>query len=66
MSDYIPSDLLRFALMHELQERVVEHGICPKCHKKSLQSKYIGGEMEWFQCSICLNVYALPERRLVG
>jgi hypothetical protein len=62
----ILSDWLKFATMHPLQERVVESGVCPKCHTKTLASKHVGGEIEWFQCSTCLNVYGLPERRLVG
>lgn len=59
-------DWFKTAVMHNLQEQVIERGICSKCHIKTLQPKYIGGELEWFQCSRCLTVYALPERRLTG
>src|SRR5688500_9955042 len=62
----LPRDWLKTAVMHRLQEQVVEQGICSKCHTKTLQSKHIGGELEWFLCSDCLTVFALPERRLVG
>ena len=60
------ADLLKFAVMHPLQERVIERGICSKCHTKTLQSKHVAAEMEWFQCSGCNTVYCLPERRLIG
>lgn len=60
------NDWLKFATMNPLQARCTELGVCPKCHTKTLVSKYIGGELEFFQCSTCLVVYTLPERKLTG
>lgn len=56
-----------FRVMTPLQSQVAELGVCPKCHSKTLVEKHNDGEfIKWDQCSMCLNVYAAPPRRLVG
>lgn len=55
--DWKISDLLKTAVMHPLQERVVGLGLCPKCHTKTLAAKYAAEEMQFNQCSRCGTVY---------
>ena len=60
------SEWIEAATLRPLAERCAEIGVCHKCHTKTLVSKHIGGEIEWLQCSTCLRIVGLPERRLVG
>lgn len=57
--------LFEFATMTPLQEQVVEHGVCPKCHTKTLVCKSMDTEAAWDQCTTCNTVYCVPARRLI-
>jgi hypothetical protein len=48
--------------INPLQERVLVHDICPKCHTKTLSEPKttIGLGRVWRQCSTCLSVW-FPE-----
>lgn len=54
------SDLIKTALMHQLQERVAGLGICPRCHSKTLWTAHEALDMSFEQCEKCLTVYVLP------
>lgn len=60
------ANLFTFMTITPLQEKAMLLGICPKCHKKTLKSKHMAAEIDWHQCSVCLSVFAMPERRLIG
>lgn len=53
-------DLFRLAAMSKLQETVVELGVCPKCHSKTLEEKHADEHFRACQCSDCLHVWMLP------
>ena len=50
-------DFLKFKTMHQLEARVVNNGVCPKCHRKTLIEKSDALDMLWWQCSRCNGVY---------
>lgn len=54
------SDLIKSGLMTKLQQQVVEAGVCPKCHKRTLRLRHEAVGMEFEQCEKCLRVYVLP------
>lgn len=51
------SDLIKTAIMHPLQERVVGLGVCPKCHVKALRPVHEAEGVQFNQCRSCLTVY---------
>ena len=54
------SDRFKLALMTQLQQRVAEMGVCPKCHAKTLRLRHETLGMEFEQCDKCLTVFVLP------
>lgn len=59
MTDWNITELLKTAVMHPLQERVVGLGVCPKCHTKTLEPKHEAEGMQFNQCHQCLTVYVV-------
>jgi hypothetical protein len=55
------SDLIKTSVMHQLQERVVGLGLCPKCHTKTLRPVHEAEGMQFNQCSRCLTVYVVED-----
>jgi ribosomal protein L37AE/L43A len=52
-------DFIKFAIMKPLQQQVVERGVCPKCHKKTLRHVHTCEHFSSWQCTKCLHVYML-------
>lgn len=50
-------DFFKFKTMHQLEERVVNNGVCPKCHRKTLIEKVAALDMVWWQCWQCNVIY---------
>lgn len=62
MAEWKISDLIKTALMHPLQERVVGLGICPKCHDKKLRAVHEADGMQFSQCGGCNRVYVTESK----
>jgi hypothetical protein len=43
--------------MHPLQERVVQNGVCPGCHTKTLRQCVNGNGYRWQVCDTCNHAY---------
>ncbi len=57
-------DWLKPAVMSPLAMRVRRLGICPSCHKKTLERKYSGQYYLADQCSQCGHVFMGPHEYL--
>lgn len=42
-----------------LEKRVIELGVCPRCHKRSLATERKASGLEWSFCSDCARAYVL-------
>lgn len=51
------AEMFKFAIMSPLAMRVKQLGVCPNCHKKTLEGKYNDGFYLADQCSRCGHVY---------
>lgn len=55
----MPSEFLKTVVITPLQNAVASLNICPKCHKKTLESRYECEHFKALQCSICNTIYML-------
>lgn len=62
MAEWKLSDLIKTAIMHPLQERVVGLGVCPKCHAKRLRPVHVAEGVQFCQCESCSTVYVTESK----